>query len=196
MTSVDPATLDCLIVLGARLNPKGQPGRVARLRLLHALDLWRQHRPGCHLLITGGQRPGTAGSEARSMAGWSLDWVEDHWGAGVREELAACLVLEEASLNTAASAYNTLPLVQGLGRRAVGLVSDGLHIRRAHYLFRRRFAPQGISLHPLPARGLLQHYWRQRRYLRLTKMALREGGAWLKVLGNLVVRGRRRLPYP
>jgi uncharacterized SAM-binding protein YcdF (DUF218 family) len=185
--------LDCLIVLGARLNPKGQPGRVARLRLLHALQHWREHRPGCHILITGGRRPGTAGSEARAMAVWSLDWVEDHWGAEMREELAACLVLEEASLNTAASAANTLPLVQGLGRRAVGLVSDRLHMRRAHYLFRRHFARQGITLHPLPARGLLQHYWRQRRYLWLTKMALREGGAWLKVLGNLV-RGRRRRP--
>jgi uncharacterized SAM-binding protein YcdF (DUF218 family) len=184
--------LDCLIVLGARLNPKGQPGRVARLRLLHALQLWREHRPGCQILLTGGQRPGTAGSEARAMAGWSLNWVAENWGAGVREELAACLVLEEASLNTAASAANTLPLVQGLERRAVGLVSDRLHLRRAHYLFRRHFARHGITVHPLPARGLLQHYWRQRRYLWLTKMALREGGAWLKVWGNLVLGQRRR----
>lgn len=188
-----PHKFDCLIVLGARLNPKGQPGRVARLRLLHALQLWREHRPGCHILITGYRRPGTPASEARAMAGWSLDWVEDNWGARAREELASCLVLEEASLNTAASAANTLPLVHGLGRRAVGLVSDRLHMRRAHYLFRRHFARQGITLHPLPARGLLQHYWRQRRYLWLTKMALREGGAWLKVLGNLVL-GRRRRP--
>jgi len=127
------------------------------------------------------------------MAGWSLDWVADNWGAGVREELAACLVLEEASLNTAASAYNTLPLVQGLGRRAVGLVSDRLHLRRAYFLFRRHFARHGITLHPRAAPGLLRHYWRQRRYLWLTKMALREGGAWLKVLVNLV-RGRRRRP--
>ena len=187
-----PHKFDCLIVLGARLNPKGQPGRVARLRLLHALQLWREHRPGCQILITGGRRPGTAGSEAQAMARWSLNWVEDHWGAGVREELAACLVLEEVSHNTAASAANTLPLVQGLRRRAVGLVSDRLHMRRAHYLFRRHFARQGITIHPLPAQGLLQHYWRQRRYLWLTKMALREGGAWLKVLGNLVLGQRRR----
>jgi uncharacterized SAM-binding protein YcdF (DUF218 family) len=184
--AAQPPPLDVIIVLGARLNSRGEPGRVARLRLVHALELWREHQPGCHILITGGRRPGTAGSEARSMADWSLDWVEDNWGAGVRAELAACLVLEEASLNTAASAANTLPLVQGLGRLAVGLVSDRLHLRRAHYLFRRHFAPQGITLHPRPARGLLQHYWRQRRYLWLTKMALREGGAWLKVLGNLV----------
>jgi len=187
-----PYNFDCLIVLGARLNPRGGPGRVARLRLLHALQLWREQRPGCQILITGGRRPGTPGSEARAMAAWSLNWVEHKWGAAVREELATCLILEEASLNTAASAANTLPLVQGLGRRAVGLVSDRLHLRRAHYLFRRHFSRHGITVHPLPARGLLQHYWRQRRYLWLTKMALREGGAWLKVWGNLVIGLRRR----
>ena len=126
------------------------------------------------------------------MAGWSLDWVDENWGAGVREELAACLVLDEASLNTAASAANTLPLVQGLGRPAVGLVSGRLHLRRVHYLFRGRFARQDVTIHPLPAQGLLQHYWRQRRHLWLTKMALREGGAWLKVWGNLVLGWRRR----
>ncbi len=185
---------DCLIVLGARLNPRGEPGRVAKLRLHHALQLWRVHRPGCPLLITGGQRAGTASTEARAMARWSLEWVEAHWGAGAREELAACLVLEEASYNTAASAANTLVLVQGRGVKEVGLVSDSLHMRRAHYLFRRRFRRYGIKVHPLPAGGLVQHYWRQRRYLWLTKMALREGGAWLKVLGNLVLDLGRRKP--
>ncbi len=177
-----PSPLGCLIVLGARLNRKGEPGRVAKLRLLHALQLWRDHRPGCPILITGGQTVGAATTEARAMARWSLAWVETHWGSGVREEVASCLVLEEASHNTAASAANTLPLVQGRGVKAVGLVSDSLHSRRAHYLFRRRFTCHGITVHPLPARGLVQHYWRQRRYLWLTKMALREGGAWLKVL--------------
>ncbi len=125
------------------------------------------------------------------MATWSLNWVGENWGGDLREQLHSCLVLEEASPNTAASAANTLPLLQGLGVEAVGLVSDGLHIRRAHYLFRRHFAPHGIALHPLPARGLLQHYWRQRRYLGLTKMTLREGGAWLKVLGNLLLNRKR-----
>ncbi len=175
-----------LIVLGARLNPQGQPGQVARLRLLHALKLWRQLHPGCHLLITGGPRPGSAISEARSMARWSLEWVSENWGPGLREELAPCLILEEASRNTAASAANTLPLAQGLEVAAVGLVSDRLHLRRAHYLFRRGYQRQGIAIQPLPAPGLLHHYWRQRRYLPLARMLLREGGAWLKVMGGLV----------
>ena len=186
-----PSRLDCLIVLGARLNPRGEPGRVARLRLRHALQIWRDHHPGCRLLLTGGQRRGTATSEARAMARWSLNWVEDNWGAGARAELEPCLLLEEVSLNTAASAVNTLPLVQGLKRPVVALVSDTLHIRRAYFLFKRHFYRHGIALQPLPAPGLLRHYWRRGRYLGLAKLALREGGAWLKVLVNL---GWQRLP--
>ncbi len=186
-----PSSLDCLIVLGARLNRRGEPGRVAQLRLRQALTLWREHHPGCRVLLTGGQRPGTATSEARAMARWSLAWTQNNWGLEAREKLAACLVLEEASHNTAASAANTLTLVQGLGVKAVGLVSDSLHCRRAHYLFRGCFARHGIMVHSLPAQGLLRHYWRQRRYWRLGKMALREGGAWLKVLGNVVLSRRR-----
>ena len=185
--------LAALIVLGARLNPRGEPGRVAQLRLRQALTLWREHHPGCRVLLTGGQRPGTTTSEARAMARWSLAWTQENWGLEAREKLAACLVLEEASHNTAASAANTLPLLQGLGVKAVGLVSDSLHCRRAHFLFRGRFARHGILVYSLPARGLLRHYWRRGYYGGLGKMALREGGAWLKVLGSLVLGlGRNR----
>jgi uncharacterized SAM-binding protein YcdF (DUF218 family) len=186
-------TLAALIVLGARLNPQGEPGRVAQLRLRHALQLWRERHPGCRVLLTGAQRPGTATSEARAMARWSLEWTQENWGLEAREQLAACLVLEEASHNTAASAANTLPLVQDLEVKAVGLVSDSLHIRRAFYLFQQRFARHGILVLPLPARGLLRYYWRRGCYGWMGKMALREGGAWLKVIGSLVLGlGRRR----
>jgi uncharacterized SAM-binding protein YcdF (DUF218 family) len=179
--------LTALIVLGARLNHRGEPGRVAKLRLRHALQLWREQPSGCRVLITGGQLPGATTSEARAMADWSLNWVEEIWGGPARKHLESCLILEEVSRNTAASAANTLPLVRSQGFKAVGLVTDSLHGHRAHYLFRRRFARHGITVHPLPARGLVRHFWRQRRYFRLTKMALREGGAWLKVLGSLLL---------
>jgi uncharacterized SAM-binding protein YcdF (DUF218 family) len=186
--AVPPAPLPVLIVLGARLNPRGEPGRVARLRLQHALQLWWEHHPNCRLLLTGGQLPGTAVSEARAMADWSQLWVEEKWGPEVREQFEVCLLLEEASRSTAASARQTLPLVQQLGCRSVGLVTDAVHIHRALFLFRRRFRPQGIAVHPLPARGLVRHYWRQRRYLWLTKMVLREGGAWVKVFAGQALR--------
>ncbi|MDP3183072.1 MAG: YdcF family protein [Desulfobaccales bacterium] len=181
-------TLDGLIVLGSRLNPQEKPGRVARLRLLHALKIWNEHCPKAQILITGGYTGGAAISEARAMAHWSLAWVEENWGSEIKERLAPCLILEEASRNTLASVHHTLPLIINLKWQVVGLVSDILHIRRAHYLFKRHFSPHRITLHPLPVSGVLKHYWKQRRFLWLSKMALREGGAWLKVLGRRVVR--------
>ncbi len=182
--------LDGLIVLGARLNREGKPGRVARLRLVHALELWREYYLDRYILITGGLTGRAPISEARAMAHWALDWLESQWGSEIRERLAPFLVLEEASRNTAASVVNTLPLIKSLELQEVGLVSDSLHIHRACYLFRRHFAPHRINIHPLPVPGLLRHYWGQRRYLWLSKMALREGGAWLKVLGQRAL-GRR-----
>lgn len=184
--------LDGLIVLGARLNPQGQPGRVARLRLVHALNLWRHCDSRVYVLLTGGCRPGSACSEARAMADWALASASEHWGDAGRAALDACLILEELSRTTAASARHTLPLVLERGSRTVGLVSDSLHIPRANLIFQRHFRPRGIGVHPLPARGLVRHYWRNRRYLWLSKMALREGGAWLKVLGRLIWRPLER----
>jgi len=184
--------LDGFIVLGARLNPRNEPGRVARMRLVHALNHWRHGGGHGYVLLTGGVRRGCSCSEARAMAAWGLNWVRQHWGEEVRGNLQSCLLLEEASRSTAASARRTLPLVQDRDSRAVGLVTDAFHMRRAAFLFKRRFTPQGITVIPLPARGLVRHYWRERRYLWLGKMALREGGAWLKVWGRLLL-DRRRL---
>jgi len=163
---------------------------VARLRLLHALHLWRGYGSRVYVLLTGGCRPGDPCSEARAMADWALAWAGEHWGGEVREALRPCLILEEASRSTAASARHTLPLVQSLGCRCIGLVTDAVHLPRAHLLFRRHFRVRGIMVQPLAARGLVRHYWRQRRFLWLAKMALREGGAWLKALGGLAWRRR------
>jgi uncharacterized SAM-binding protein YcdF (DUF218 family) len=177
-----------LIVLGARLTPEGRPGRVARLRLSHALHLWRHGGGGAYLILSGGFWPHTGCSEARAMADWALNRAAEHGGAEMRAALQSCLILEEVSRSTAASARHTLPLVQGRGWRRVGLVTDAVHIHRALFLFRRQFAPDGIIITPLPARGLVRHYLKQRRYLWLGKMALREGGAWLKLWARLALK--------
>jgi uncharacterized SAM-binding protein YcdF (DUF218 family) len=176
-------TLPCLIVLGSRLNREGRPGRIARMRVEHALDLWRQAGATGLVILTGGfSREGLAVSEARAMADYALERAAAHGGPELRERLGACLLLEEASRTTWDSACHTLPLVLDLDLDRVGLVSDALHLRRVHYLFRRHYRRHPIRLHPLPVPGVIRHYWRNRRYLWLTKMALRETGAWLKVL--------------
>lgn len=179
-------TLDALIILGARLNDHGRPGRIARMRVEHALRLWQAGGAGCRFLVTGGySREDLAVSEARAMAEHALDLAESLWGPECRERLENCLVLEEASRTTWDSAQHTLPLVLDLGLGAVGLVSDSLHLRRAHFLFRRHFQAYSVVLQPFPVPRIWRHYWQNRRYLWLTKMVLRESAAWLKVLARL-----------
>ena len=97
------------------------------------------------------------------MAAWSLRGAEEIGGAEVRKHRAALLLLEEASRNTQASAKNALALIKKLGLKRVGLVTDHLHMRRAHYLFRRHLPGHHLSLHPLPYSGLLPDYWQRRR---------------------------------
>ena len=187
MKEAHPPALEVLIVLGGKVGADGYPGRPTRFRLLHALNLWQEHYPGAYLLLSGGRHHGAPFSEAKAMAAWSLNWVEENWGVAARERLAPLLVLEESSRNTAAAARNTLRLLKQLDCKQVGLVTDHLHMRRAHYLFRRQAAAHLHLLHPLPYSGLFKDYWQRRRFLRLTKMLLREGGAWVKVLGKRMV---------
>jgi hypothetical protein len=177
------------MVLGARLTPQGTPGRVLKLRLAHAFNLWRQDCPGAWLLLMGGRQPGRPESEARAMAEWCLTWAEEQGGLELRRRLNGCLILEEQSHNTASSARHALEIVQRLGLTRVGLVTDALHLRRALWLFRRQFRRHGLEVVPRPAPEVLASYWRQRRYLRLGKMALREGGAWLKLLAKIIHKG-------
>jgi uncharacterized SAM-binding protein YcdF (DUF218 family) len=186
-------TLPCLIVLGSRLNPEGLPGRIARMRVEHALQIWREGGASGYLILTGGcSREGLAVSEARAMADYALARAEEHGGPELRDRLSVCLLLEEASHTTWDSACHTLPLILDLNIDAVGLVSDALHLRRAHYLFRRHYRRHPIRLQPLPVPGVIRHYWHHRRYLWLTRMALRETGAWLKVLTRRTRRKKTR----
>jgi uncharacterized SAM-binding protein YcdF (DUF218 family) len=191
MTKQTPPLL-CLIVLGSRLNQEGRPGRIARMRVEHALKIWREAGASGYLILTGGcSREGIAVSEARAMADYALERAEEHGGLELRERLRACLLLEEASLTTSDSACHTLPMVLELDPGAVGLVSDALHLRRAHFLFRRHYHRHPIRLQPLPVPGVIRHYWRHRRYRWLTRMAIRETGAWLKVLTRRTHRKKR-----
>jgi hypothetical protein len=176
--------LDAFIILGSRLNAQGRPGRIGRMRLEHALAVWQEQGGDAYMIITGGPTHGTHVTEAQAMAAYALAWAENSWGPETRDRLADRLILEKESKNTLASARHTLPVIQGLNLTSVALVSDGLHIRRARYLFRRHFRHHRIDLHSLPVPGVMRTYWQNRRYFWLTKMALREGAAWLKVLGH------------
>jgi uncharacterized SAM-binding protein YcdF (DUF218 family) len=179
--------MDVVIILGALIGKDGHLGRVARFRLQHALPIVIEALPGSWVLITGGVLPGRPVSEARAMGDWVVQQAREQYGEAPSRVLQERLLIEEMSLNTADSAHYTALLMEARGLRTAGLITDHLHMARAAYLFRRSFGPRQLEIRPLPARGLLQDYWRRGRYLRLGKFVLREAGAWVKVWGRGVI---------
>jgi uncharacterized SAM-binding protein YcdF (DUF218 family) len=180
--------MDVIIILGALIGRDGYPGRVARFRLQHALPIIVETLPDSWVLISGGFLPGRPVSEARAMGDWAVQQALKHYGEAPSRDLEQRLLTEEVSLSTAESAHYTAVMMEARGLKTAGLITDHLHMARAAYLFKRSFSPRQLEIRPLPARGLLQDYWRRGRYLRLSKFVLREAGAWVKVWGRKISR--------
>jgi uncharacterized SAM-binding protein YcdF (DUF218 family) len=180
--------MDVFIILGAVIGRDGHPGRVARFRLTHALPLTVESFPDSWVVISGGFQPGRLVSEAKAMGEWMVRQALENWGEAESRKLEQRLLLDEISMNTADTAYYAALLMQQRGLKTAGVITDTLHMPRVEYLFKRTFGPRQLEFRPLPAPGLLQDYWRRRRYLRLSKFFLREAGAWVKVWGRGVWR--------
>ncbi|MGQ9922188.1 MAG: YdcF family protein [Desulfobacca sp.] len=178
--------MDAVVILGARIGQDGYPGRVARFRLQYALPLVIEAFPESYVVITGGRLPGRPCSEAKAMGDWAVQQAAQQWGGAAARRLAARLLPEEHSRNTAESAHYTALLLAHHGLKRAGVVTDTLHMPRVRYLFARTFEDLQLEFQPWPAPGLLQDYWRRRRFLRLSKFLLWEAGAWLKVWGRKV----------
>jgi uncharacterized SAM-binding protein YcdF (DUF218 family) len=178
--------MDVIFILGAVIGRDGQPGRVARFRLTHALPLIIKSFPDSRVVISGGVLPGRPVSEAKAMGDWLVRQALEHWGEAASRNLEQRLLPDEISLNTADTAYYAALLMQQRGFKTAGVITDTLHMPRVEYLFKRSFGPPQLEFRPLPAPGLLQDYWRRQRYLRLSKFLLREAGAWVKVWGRRV----------
>jgi uncharacterized SAM-binding protein YcdF (DUF218 family) len=176
--------MDAIIILGALIGRDGHPGRVGRLRLQHALPLVIEAYPDCWVVITGGWLPGRPVSEARAMGDWAVRRALEQWGEAQSRNLEQRLLLEELSQNTTDSAHYTALLMEERGLKTAGIITDTLHMPRVKFLFKRTFGPRQLEFRTLPAPGLVQDYWRRRRYLRLSKFVLREAGAWMKVWGR------------
>ena len=64
-----PGDLAFLVVLGAQVNPSGEPSRALRYRL-EAARAYLQAHPRARTVVSGGQGPNEPCTEARAMAVW------------------------------------------------------------------------------------------------------------------------------
>jgi uncharacterized SAM-binding protein YcdF (DUF218 family) len=137
-------------VLGARVEPDGQPGPDLRARTRHGANLFQQGRAP-YLICTGGYEDDylSAASVARRLAiahGVPADRV----------------LLADGSMTTGEDAASARELMAARGLRTAILISHPLHLERARMLFK----DQGISVYPSPTSTDLEAIpWRTRLWL-------------------------------
>jgi uncharacterized SAM-binding protein YcdF (DUF218 family) len=154
-----------VVVLGARVNPDGQPSDTLRARLAHGVELVRQ-APGAVLLISGGLG----------------DFPPSEAEAGRRFALAAGLaperiVLEDRSHSTRENAACSAPRLSARGYGSVVLVSDPYHLPRARLEFERH----GLRVQTSPVLAAPRHRrWDDRAWWSFREVLL---------IGSTLVRG-------
>lgn len=123
---VDPAAAqaDYLLVLGARVNPDGQPSAALAARLDTAYNFMQAH-PDVIAILCGGQGDNEPRPEAEAMYEYLIDKGMD----GSR------LMLEDESSNTIQNIANARSLI-GEGHKTAVVTSD-YHLARARMLMER-----------------------------------------------------------
>jgi uncharacterized SAM-binding protein YcdF (DUF218 family) len=141
---------DAIIVLGALVEPDGQPGPDLRARTLHAVELFKQGLAPA-IICTGGYEGDrmSAAAVSRRLA----------ISQGVP---AGNVLVADGSMTTGEDAVSASKVMASFGWMNAILVSHPLHLERARILFEA----QGISVYPSPTSSDLSAIpWRTRSWL-------------------------------
>jgi uncharacterized SAM-binding protein YcdF (DUF218 family) len=125
---------EVIVILGARVEPDGQPGPDLRVRTLHAVSLYQQGLAP-YVICTGGYH-----NDRLSAAAVACNLAISQ---GVPQDRA---LLADGSMTTGEDAARTRDLVAAHGWQTAILVSHPLHLERARLLFEE----QGITVYPSP----------------------------------------------
>jgi uncharacterized SAM-binding protein YcdF (DUF218 family) len=141
---------DAIVILGAQVEPDGQPGPNLRVRTLHAVDLFQQSLAP-YLICTGGYQ-----DDRFSAAAVACDLAIE---LGVPADR---ILLADGSMTTREDAASARNLMVARGLRTAILVSHPLHLERARILFEA----EGIAAYPSPTSTDLGAIpWRTRAWL-------------------------------
>lgn len=116
---------DVILVMGAA-EYNGRPSPVFKLRLDHAIDLYRRHL-AAFIMTTGG--PG--GDPSFTEGGVGRSYLIDH---GVTAE---SIIVENQGGTTAYSLTAAAEIMRRMGLRSALIVSDGFHIFRVKRILQR-----------------------------------------------------------
>lgn len=118
------AQSDAIVVLGAA-QYNGRPSEVFRARLDHALDLYQEGYAPL-IVLTGGQQPGDAYTEAETGEQYLLD-------RGVPQ---SAIRWENEGRDTWQSMQGVADVLEGSGVESLLIVSDGFHLLRSELMAR------------------------------------------------------------
>jgi len=171
---------DAIVVLGAQVEPDGQPGPDLYVRTLHATQLYERGLAP-YLVCTGGFR-----GDRLSAAAVACDLAVS---LGVPADR---VFLADGSMTTREDAASARDLMLARGWQTAILVSHPLHLERARILFEA----QGLDVYPSPTNTDLGAIpWRTRAWLTARETAgivwigLEEMGVpseWIGLLSQLI----------
>lgn len=141
---------DAIVILGAQVEPNGQPGPDLYVRTLHATQLY-QRGLAPYLICTGGFR-----GDRLSAAAVACDMAVS---LGVPAE---AVFLADGSMTTREDVASARDLMLARGWHTAILVSHPLHLERARILFEA----EGLIAYPSPTNtDLATIPWRTRAWL-------------------------------
>lgn len=169
-----------IVILGGGLSTDAAEyggdttGDQTLIRLRYGATLARRYE--LPVLITGGLTPNTSATEASIMAGILREFgVTPRWQ-------------EDGSIDTAANAALSAPVLKAAGINRILLVTHAYHMPRAKMLFERAGlevipAPTAFRDHPNSGQWLLTDFLPRAKALRTSYHALHEwlGIAWLSL---------------
>lgn len=153
---------DAVVVLGAAMAAPNVPGPALVRRLEHGVRVFFSHNAR-HLLVTGGV-VGPPPAEAEAMRSLAR-------ARGVPDD---CILVEDRARNTFENALYSGRILRQHGLTRVVVVTDGFHLPRALYVFRRlglQVAGDGV---PRPAETSRRTWLREHidERLRLARSAM------------------------
>lgn len=130
----EPSDYDSIIVLGAQVQPSGEPSVQLRWRLDRAREVYDQSP--CHIVVTGGQGADEPAPEGDVMRAVLI-------GEGVPEEH---VISDPESVNTRQNLENAWEILTELGCQKPVVVTSDYHLPRAMQMMRDMgMDPQGAG---------------------------------------------------
>lgn len=150
---------DALIVLGAQVQPSGEPSVQLAWRLEAALEVFNQNPTP--IVVSGGQ----GGNEPRPEGEVMRDWLIER---GVPPEQ---ILVDSESTNTRQNISHAISLLEGLSIQNVRIITSDYHLPRALAIAR----DEGLSVSGTGS-PCKKEYWVQNHF--------REALAWVKYWGQ------------